>query len=61
VLENELLEVEEGSLVVDLLSDLYDGAPGVFRCELCAVRALRVGDDELDLKDLLQDSRREDL
>lgn len=61
VLEDELLEVQESTLVVDLLSDLDECSPGVLGGETGALGALGSLDDVLDLEDLLQDGRREDL
>lgn len=61
VLEDELLEVEERPLVVDLLSHLDKRAPRVLGRQTRALRALRTLDEVLDLKNLLQNRRREDL
>lgn len=61
VLQDELLEVEEGALVVDLLADLDERSPSVLRGETGALGALRALDDVLDLEDLLQNGGREDL
>lgn len=61
VLENELLKVQESTLVVDLLSDLDECSPGVLGGETSALGALSSLNDVLDLEDLLQDGRREDL
>lgn len=61
VLEDELLEVQESTLVVDLLANLDEGAPGVLGGETSALRALGSLNDVLDLEDLLKDSGREDL
>lgn len=61
MLEDELLEVEESALVRDLLADLDDGAPGVVRVRLCAVGALVVVLDVLDLERLLHDGALGDL
>lgn len=61
VLEDELLEVQERALVVDLLPDLDERAPGVLCGESRALGALGADNDILDLEDLLQDCRREDL
>jgi hypothetical protein len=54
VLENKLLEVEESTLVGDLLADLDDGAPCVVCETLLTIGALLVGLDELDFESLLQ-------
>ena len=61
VLEDELLEVQERPLVVDFLSDLDEGAPGVLGGQPRALLALGALDDVLDLEDLLQNRSREDL
>lgn len=61
VLKDELLEEEEGPLVVDLLSNLNRRLPHVLGRQTSAVRALSVRDDVLNLEDLLQNRRREDL
>lgn len=61
MLENELLEVEESSLVGDLLAHLDDGAPGVVGEGFGAIRALLVGLDKLDLECLLEDGTLESL
>jgi hypothetical protein len=55
VLENQLLEVEESTLVGDLLANLDDGAPCVVCETLLTISALLVGLDELDFKGLLED------
>ena len=54
VLEDKLLEVEESTLVGDLLANLDDGAPCVVRETLLTIGALLVGLDELDFEGLLQ-------
>jgi hypothetical protein len=61
VLEDELLEVEEGALVIDLLARLHDGLPRVIGEAGRASRALHHLHDELDDEHLLEDGRREDL
>lgn len=61
VLEDELLEVQERPLVVDFLSDLDEGTPGVLGGQPRALLALSALDDVLDLEDLLQNRSREDL
>jgi hypothetical protein len=61
VLEDELLKVQESTLVVHLLANLDEGAPGVLGGETCALGALRSLNHVLDLKDLLEDGGREDL
>lgn len=61
VLEDELLEVQERPLVVDFLSDLDEGTPGVLGGQPRALLALGALDDVLDLEDLLQHCSREDL
>jgi hypothetical protein len=55
VLEDDLLEVEEGSLVRDLLTNLNSSAPGVVGIGLLTVGALLRGDDVFHLKCLLDD------
>lgn len=55
VLEDKLLEVEESTLVLNLLADLDDGAPCVVCETLLTIGALLVGLDELDLEGLLED------
>ena len=61
VLEDKLLEEEEGPLVGDFLSDLDEGLPCVLRGELCAIWTLAVLDEVLDLEDLFEDGCGEDL
>lgn len=61
VLEDELLEVQERPLVVDFLSDLDEGTPGVLGGQPRALLALGALDDVFDLEDLLQNRSREDL
>lgn len=61
VLEDELLEVQEGALVVHLLARLHDGLPRVIGEAGRAGRALHHLHDELDDEHLLEDGRREDL
>ena len=58
VLEDELLEEEERTLVRDLLPDLHERLPGVLRRELRTVRALAILHEVLDLEHLLKDCRR---
>jgi hypothetical protein len=53
VFENKLLEEQEGALVLNFLSDLNEGFPGVFGSESCTVWTLCILDEELDLEDLL--------
>jgi hypothetical protein len=55
MLEDKLFEEQEGTFMRDFLSDLDKGFPGVFGSKSCAVRALCVLDEELDLEDLLED------
>jgi len=55
VLEDKLLEVEESTLVGDLLADLDDGAPCVVCETLLTIGALLVGLNELDFEGLLED------
>lgn len=52
VLEDELFEVEESTLVGDLLPYLDAGAPGIGGIGFGAVRALGVDDYELDFESL---------
>jgi len=54
--EDKLLKKQKGALMRDLLSDLNESFPGVFGGKSCAVRALCVLDEELDLEDLFEDS-----
>ena len=54
VLEDELLEKEEGLLVGNVLAHLGDGVPRVFREGTLAVGALLVGDAELHDHALLE-------
>jgi sulfur carrier protein ThiS len=54
VLEDKLLEVEESTLVGDLLANLDDGAPCVVCETFLTIGALLVGLDELDFEGLLQ-------
>ena len=54
VLEDKLLEVEESTLVSDLLANLDDGAPCVVCKTLLTIGALLVGLDEFDFESLLQ-------
>lgn len=55
VLQNQLLEVQERPLVVDLLANLNQRAPGVLGGEPSAFRALRTLNDVFDFEYLLQD------
>lgn len=55
VLEDELLKVEEGTLMRDLLPDLDHGLPSVGGHDLGAIFALHCADDVLNLKLLLKD------
>lgn len=61
VLEDELFEVKESTLVVDLLSDLDHRSPGVLRCQSSTFGALSTLNDVFDLEDLLENCRSEDL
>jgi hypothetical protein len=61
VFEDELLEVEECPFVVDFLSHLDESPPCVLGSQPGAFGTLSVSDNELDLKDLLQNGSREDL
>lgn len=54
VLDDKLLQVQESTLVVYLLSQLHDGLPCVSCVGALAVLALLVADNELDHKLLLQ-------
>ena len=60
VLQDQLFQVQEGTLVRDLLSDLYKRFPCVLGREFSAVRTLPVLYKVLDLEDLFQDCRGED-
>jgi hypothetical protein len=55
VLDDELLQEEEGALVVDALSDLDLRHPEMGSVGLLAVVALQVHDDELNHETLLQE------
>lgn len=55
MLENELFEVEEGAFVRNLLTDLDDCFPSVFRIRFGAVRTLLVGYYIFYFERLLQD------
>lgn len=55
VLDDQLLEEEEGTLVVDSLSDLNLGNPQMRGVCLLAVIALLVGDNKLNDERLLQE------
>jgi len=57
VLQDELFQEEERSLVIDLLSHLRDRSPGVFGLRSRASRALIRLHDVLDDERLLQDGR----
>ena len=59
VLEDELLEVEEGALVRDFLADLHKSFPGILRRKPCAIWTLAVLDKVLDLERLFEDRVRE--
>lgn len=61
VFENELFEEQEGAFVLDFLSDLDEGFPGVFGGESCAVWTLGILNEELDLEDLFKDRGSQDL
>lgn len=54
VFKDQLLEVEEGAFVGDLLADLHTRTPGVCGVRFRAVGALVVGYDVLDLEALLE-------
>jgi len=53
--ENELFEIEEGAFVRNLLTDLDDCFPSVFRIRFGAVRTLLIGYYIFYFKRLLQD------
>lgn len=61
VLQDELLEVQEGSLVRHLLTQLYLGLPGVLGCQPGTVWTLTILNDVLDFERLLENRRGEDL
>lgn len=61
VLEDELFEIQESTLVVDLLSNLHECSPSVLRRQSSTFRTLRSGDGVFNLEDLLQNCRGEDL
>ena len=61
VLEDQLLEHQEGALVRDLLPHLRDGRPRVLRLAPLAAAALLVADDVLDDERLLHHGARHDL
>lgn len=61
VLQNELLEVKEGTLMGNLLSKLDGRAPGVVGETLLTVRALLCSDNILNLETLLNDCTLESL
>lgn len=54
VLEDELLEIEESTLVGDLLANLDAGTPGVGGIGFGAVGALGIDDYELDFEGLYE-------
>lgn len=53
VFENELLEIQESTFMIDFLPHLDNGLPSVLCSKFCAVRALSVQDDVLNLEYLL--------
>lgn len=55
MLQDELFEKQERAFVRDLLADLNERLPCVFRGEFGAVRTLSMLDEVFDLKDLLED------
>lgn len=57
MLQDQLLQVKEGSLVRHLLPNLYQRLPGVLGCQFSAVRALSMLYKILDLEDLFKDCR----
>ena len=59
--EDKLLEEQEGSLMLDFLSDLDESSPSIFGSESCAIRTLRILDEKLDLEDLFKDRSSQDL
>lgn len=61
VLENELLQIEEGPFVVHPLSDLHDRRPCVVRESSGAVLALLISHDEGNRHGLLKDGPVADL
>lgn len=61
VFKDKLFEEQESTLMLDFLSDLDEGFPCVFGSESCAVWALCVLDEELDLEYLFKDGGSQDL
>jgi len=61
MLENELLKVEEGAFMGDLLTNLYKGLPGIFGSEFCTIWTLPMLDKIFDLECLFQYRIFEDL
>ncbi len=61
VLEDELFEVEESTLVLHLLTNLNHSTPCVLCRKTRAVWALTILNDKLDLEDLLENRRCEHL
>ena len=54
MLEDQLLQVQEASLVIDLLTHLDNSPPHIGRVRLCALRALLARNNIDNLKSLLQ-------
>lgn len=61
MLENELLQVEEGSLVIHSLPDLYHRSPSIVRERCSAALALLVSQNKGDRHGLLEDGAVTDL
>jgi hypothetical protein len=60
VLQDQLLEEQEGSLVIDLLPDLHAGLPGILRGQPGTLRTLGTLYDKSKDESLLQDRSRQD-
>ena len=61
VFEDKLFEEQEGTLMLNLLSDLNEGLPSIFCSESCTVWTLCVLDEKLDFEDLFEDRGSQDL
>lgn len=60
MLQDQLFQVQEGSLVISLLPNLYYGDPGVICETRCAIFTLLVLYGKFDDEDLLKDGRGKD-
>ena len=56
VFQDELFEVEESTLVRDLLPKLYDGSPSIGCETFCTVWTLMICNNKFNLESLLEDS-----